>query len=103
MPPPSSTTRTDNIIGPIQQFPWVGAIRESYDPSIDVNWFIREDTQTLLSVPYDGVGKLEKYYMGGMRVVHQNKVDYCAMAMDFNKKDSLEDAYDRAMSIVGKR
>lgn len=103
MPAPKPTNDTREIVGDIQTFTWKEALEESYDIRIDAHWIVHTSANGEHQLQYISAVNPEHWkslYLGGLRCVYHQGMVYWAIAL--GHKESLEDAYNRAMSIVGK-
>lgn len=107
MPLPYKTTLSDRV-GPIQQFPFKGALEECIDLTFkDAYWCFSEDDKKLVNmIIQSGDMLLAEAAYCGVRIVVANGTNYMVLAMSLSKAknhETPEQAYDRAMSIIGKR
>lgn len=113
MPQPTRTTASDGV-GPIQPFPFDGALRECADITQDrTYWCFIEDVQQIMRMEIDVDDpiqlRLAKIGYGGVRIVAFKGFSYTTMSMSkakigqAQKQETPEQAYDRAMGVVGKR
>ncbi|MDE1830723.1 MAG: hypothetical protein KGI25_10420 [Thaumarchaeota archaeon] len=113
MPPPTPTLQ-HNFIGPIQNHPFHTAVRECIDlTGIGKSTFFcfLEEQQVLMRMIID-LTDSKDYRMAtsgycGIRQVVKDGISYTTMCLSLTKahaeQETPEQAYDRAMSVIGKR
>lgn len=107
MPQPARTTLPD-AIGLLQSFPFDFAMRECRELNHINTYYIYNEGQCrlerMLIDPTNPVElKLAEELYDGIRIICRKGISYTTMAMSKKNHDTLEQAYDRAMGIIGKR